>query len=298
MSENIKESSLTSPEDRISTRESPWRPDSNAPELTDEETNRAMNFLNNNEMYKNYPKVERSYLDPPPLNQNIGLISFIPAKGSSPNKNGVYGYAKLRGNFATELEANKRAEFLIRNVDSYHNIYHTFVGRPFPLTTSSNFSAEVEEIDIRKDMSESISDDIKNKKREEKKIIEDIKDREEKLLSESKKAVKDEVVYDSYENYITLKVKKAQLTWTYLEHQKKMKEIVDILVKTRKEIEELDDSYPEYKDKYYDKYMEARESAGLEHSKETETNFVRYMVEDVVIPEVEKLYKEKYTTSV
>ena len=294
-----KENSLTAPEDRTSTRENPWRPDQGAPVLTNVEVDEAIGVLNNTKFMGKFPRVDRSYADPPPPNQNIGLVSFTPAKGATPNESGVYGYAKLRGNFATDIEANQRAEYLIRNVDSYHQIYHTYVGRPFPMTASSDYSAEVEEIDIRKQMSESISSEIKAKKQQEKRAMDDIKEKEEELLTESRKAVRGEEVYDPYDNYITLKVKKAQLSWTYLEHQKKMEEVKGILIKTRKDLEELDEEHPEFKDKYFDKYMEARKNAGLEgkyaESKETsEANFIQYMVEDAVIPEVDALYEETY----
>lgn len=291
---NIKENSLTAPEDRTSTRENPWRPDV-GDALTTEEVKTAMEDLNVNNLEK-YPRLDRSYIDPPPTNQNFGLISFTPAKGSTPNDKGVYGYAKLRGNYTTNIEANERAKYLIKNVDSYHQIFHTYVGRPFPLTVSSDYSAEVDEVDIRKDIAESVSDEIKTKKAAEKRAMNDIKDREEELLTESRKAVNDEEIYDTYDNYITLKVKKAQLSWTYLEHVKKMEEIVPILAKTRKELEDLDAAHPDYKEKYFEKYMDARKNAGLEHSKGVEDNFVKYMVEDATLPAVDEYYEKNFAT--
>ena len=30
--------------------------------------------------------------------QRIGLLSFVPAKGATPNSKGIYGFAKMRGN--------------------------------------------------------------------------------------------------------------------------------------------------------------------------------------------------------
>lgn len=292
------ESSLTSPEDRQSTKEKPWRP-STLPPLNEEDANKAIEELNvSSYLGLQFPRVDRAYADPPIMNQNYGLISFIPAKGSKPNENGVYGYAKLRGNYGSDIEVNQRAEFLIRNVDSYHNIYHCFVGRPFPLTTSSKYSAEVEEIDIRKDLTQSVSSDIKEKKLKEKNEIQEIKQREANLLEESRKAQAGEEVESDFDNYITLKVKKAQLSWTYLEHKKKMEEIQHILVKTRKEIEDLDKVDETFKDKYFDKYMEARKKAGLSDSQvqQTEENFVKFMVEDAVIPELDELYEKTYNS--
>ena len=63
----------------------------------------------------------------------------------------------------------------------------------------------MDQIDIRKKASDVISEDVKNKRQEEKKEIEQVKDREKKLLEESK----EDYVQDPYEQYTVLKVKKA-----------------------------------------------------------------------------------------
>ena len=290
-----QENSLTAPEDRTSTKENPWRPDVNSPPLTNEETTNAMASLNNTTFITKFPQREKQYSDPAIFNQQIGLISFVPAKGASPNEKGVFGFAKLRGNFASDLEANEKAEFLIRNVDSYHQIYHTYVGRPFPITSSSTFSAEINEIDLKKEMASSISSDVKNKKYQEKKEIEDIQEREKNLLEESKAVQENNEQIDPYDNYITLQVKKAQLSWTYSEHKKKMEEIKHIVVKTRKTIEDLDAQYPDYKQMYFDKYKEARDKAGFKDTNENmNQNFIKYMVEDLPLPELDELYLLTY----
>ena len=285
-----KESSLTTPSDRD--KDNQWKPNQDAPSLTLEETKIAYDDLNNNVFVKKFPEVERRYADPPLELQKIGLISFIPAKGASPNDKGVFGFAKLRGNFGTEIEANSRAEYLIRHVDSYHQIYHTYVGRPFPITASSDYSKEVSRVDLRKEMTEDISHDVKKKREKEEKDIEEIKNREQELLTENKRREENpndpELVLDEY---ITLRVKKAQLTWAYLDTEKKMKEMVTILAKTRLNIEEMEEKHPENKDKYFEKYMEARKRSGLDNARHEE-NFIKFMVEDVTIPDVEEKYAE------
>jgi hypothetical protein len=267
MDQNIKnhpeweqENSLTAPEDRD--RENKWRPEQGAPSLSEDEVVAAMKSLNNSKFTEKFPKVDRTYADPPPSLQNIGLISFTPAKGAKPNENGVYGFAKLRGNYASETEADQRAEWLIRNVDSYHQIYHTYVGRPFPITASSDYSAETTEIDIRKQMTESISENVKQK---------------------------EDKTEDPYETYTTLRVKKAQLAWTYLEHYNKMKEIKEIILKTRESINDMENESTEYKQKYFEKYMNARKEAGFKDSKEEfENSFMKFLVEDEILPGIDE----------
>lgn len=281
MSQTQKESSLTSPEDRD--LENKWKPDLSSLPLTNQEAVDAVKDLNITSFTDKFPKIDRTYADPAIAMQNFGLISFIPAKGATPNENGVFGFAKLRGNFSSDIEANQRAEYLIRNVDSYHQIYHTYVGRPFPITVSSSYSAETAEVDIRKETTKTISSSIKNKKEEEQQQIREIKDREEKLLEESKRESS-----DPYEDYITLRVKKAQLSFTYLEHIRKMEEIRDIIIKTRKEVIDLDNEYPEFKNTYYEKYMAARQEAGIKESKDdSQGNFIKFLVEEAVLPGID-----------
>ena len=269
-----KESSITTPEDRD--RENRWKPDQFVPPLSDEEFQNALNQVNDKSFTNTFPRVDRTYADPAIALQNYTLFSFMPAKGATPNENGIYGFAKIRGTFSTEMEADQRAEFLIRNVDSYNKIQHTYTGRPFPVTLESKYSAEANEIDIRKEMAKTVSQNIKDKKDEDYKTMQEMKQKEEALLADSKK---EEV--DPYDDYVTQRVKYAQLSFTFLQHQKKMAEVKDIIIKTRDKIRVMDDEYPDFKHGYYNKYMEAREKAGIQESKmDAEENFIKYMVED------------------
>ena len=274
MSINNRESSLTTPDDRD--RENRWKPDQFAEPLSIEETKEAISELNNATFTSKFSKVDRTYADPAVPMQNIGLFSFMPAKGATPNANGIFGFAKIRGSFSSEMEANQRAEYIIRNVDSYNQIFHTYVGRPFPITLDSKYSADTQEIDIKKEMAKSVSENIKGKKEDEYNTIQEIKRKEEELISDTKKETE-----DPYDEYITQRVKCAQLSFTYLEHQKKMAEIKNIVIKTRDRIKEMDVEYPEFKDSYYQKYMDARQKAGIkEDEKDTQTNFIKYLVND------------------
>jgi len=290
-----RENSLTSPEDRI--RENRWRPDTGIPSLTNEQTEAAMKELNITSFVERFPRADRAYADPPVPLQKIGLISFTPAKGARPNDNGVYGYAKLRGNFETPIEANQRAEELIKHVDSYHKLYHMYVGRPFPITLSSQYSETVSEVDMRKQATESISANIKQTKQDEEKEIEEMRRREEQLLAESEKAKKDEVVEDPEDKYVTLQVKRAQLCWTFLEHAKKMDEVRSIIIKTRRELAEMDVEHPDFRGLYYKKYMDARKKSGLDTKvRSSQDNFIKYMVEDVFLPGIDDLPKDTEPT--
>jgi hypothetical protein len=271
--EHSVENSLTSPLDRDPART--YKPNQGHPALSEDDVKNAMDALDNNKFIRKFLKVERRYADPVEPMQRIGLFSWVPAKGATPDENGFYGMVKLRGNYPTDQEASERAETLIRTVDSYHQIYHAYVGRPMPCTTSSDFSESANEVDLRKAMTQAVSSSIKNKKKTESQQIREIEDREKELLTESKKEDEDPVDF-----YTTLRVKKAQVTWTYLETQKKMEEMKNIIIKTREQIEELEKEDSKYKEEYFKKYCDARAESGLSNSTNDNT-FMKFLVEDV-----------------
>ena len=258
------QTSLTAPNDRTSNTFSIHE----KVDLTHEQTKAAVADLVDKGIVRNYPATERTFADPSIPGQKLCLVSFVPSVDAKPDKDGIYGMIKVRGNYETEEEADDRAELLIRTVDSYHKIFTAFVGKPFPATTSSRWSADTNEIDIKKKVTEVISKDIKRQRMEEKKEIEDIKEREKKLMEDVEKD------FDPYDRYIELRVKKAQLVWTYLETQKKMDEMRDSIIKTREEIGELDEEHPSFLGTYRDKYMDARREAGL---KDDDASFLSYL---------------------
>ncbi len=267
----VEQNSLTSPSDMDP--EKPYRPDSNANPLTVEETNEAFKELYVGDFITKFPKRERAYADPIYSNQVYCLHSFVPSHGAKPDKDGVYGMIKFRGTFPNQEEATARTEYLIRNVDSYHTLYLGWAGRPFPATVDSKYSAEKSEVDIRKKTTEIISKDIKEKKAEEKRTVDDIKEREKNLLDSAREEKEEEPA----EVYTTLRVKKAQLIWTYLETMKKVEQMKESIIQARKDIEEMNAKDPEFEKAFYDKYMEARRTS---HLPDDDESFMKYLLED------------------
>ena len=263
--------SLTSPADKNDTDPKSYK--LGAPALTDEETAAAMSELNVKDFVEKFPRVEKFYADPRHENQVHCLVSFFPSKGAKPDEDGVYGMLKVRGTFATQDEADLKAEYLIRNVDSFHSVYHTYVGRPFPLSADKKYICETKEIDIKKKVVEVTSDEVRKKREEEKQTIEEIKEREKELLAD---VAKSEI--DPYDRYVELMVKKSQLTWTYDATSKKMNEMKNNIVKARAELKELRELNEDYHAKFYERYMEARKKSGLPDS---DDSFIKYMCEDL-----------------
>ena len=118
------QNSLTSPTDKVNGAETTYN--LGLANLTEEEVKSAKSELIVNDFVYKFPRFERFYSDPQLQNQNYGLISFVPSKGATPDTDGDFGMLKIRGTFSTEDEAMLRAEYLIRNGDSYHSIYSCY----------------------------------------------------------------------------------------------------------------------------------------------------------------------------
>ena len=145
--------------------------------LSDKEAEEAVAELSDTTLIKKFPQTERFYADPIYNNQMYCLHSFVPSKNATPDEHGVFGFMKCRGAFHNIEEANDRAEWIIRNVDSYHSIQTGYSGKPFPVCHDfKEFVAETHEVDIRKKAIETLSEDIKRKKEEERRDIADIRE--------------------------------------------------------------------------------------------------------------------------
>jgi hypothetical protein len=264
------QSSLTSPADKNDKDPNSFKLGLS---LSEEDVSNAMNELNVKDFVNKFPRFEKFYADPKVENQTHCLVSFFPSKGAKPDDDGVFGMLKVRGSFATQDEADLKAEKLIREVDSFHSIYHTYVGRPFPLASTKKYICETKEIDIKKKIVETTSEEVRKKREDEKKAMEEIKEREAELL---KDVAQKEI--DPYDRYIELMVKKAQLTWTYNETMKKMNDMKANIIRARSELSSLREQDEDYHTQFFTRYMEARQKSGLPND---DNSFIKYMCEDI-----------------
>jgi len=248
--------------------------------LTDDELHQAKNNLLKDTLL--FPQSVKSINDPIILSQEYGLVSFTPSKDARPNAHGIYGVLKLRGNFPTTQEAQTYAEQLVRNHDSYNEIYTVKVGTSVPLTKESHFVEETDLIDLNEQVNSIVSSDVKEKRKQEQKEIKVIKEREKKLLQENKEILSGDYKQDPLENYIMVRVKKAQLMWTLIENRKRIvNDLIPVIQKVKQEIKDLDKLHPEFDKLYYERYKEARESVGLkDQDSMSYDNFLAYLLDD------------------
>lgn len=243
--------------------------------ITDAQVKEALKENYDTSFTDKFPRFEKFYADPQITNQTFGLVSFTPTKGATPDKDGIFGMLKVRGTFATEDEAMLRAEYIVRNVDSYNSILNVYVGRPFPLAASRKFIKDTTEVEVKKKITEETSGNIRSKRDEEKKTIQEIEERQKELLADVEKTEE-----DPYDLYTELMVKKAQLSWTYKETMRKMEEMKRSIIKAREDIARMKEENPDYHAQYMDKYLEARKKAGLPMD---DASFIKYMAEDIDI---------------
>jgi hypothetical protein len=243
--------------------------------LLDEDQTRAACAALQQDACIDFPRVDRNKYDPIYQNQVYALFTFMPTRGARPDDQGVFGFAKIRGTFETKEEANDRAEWLIRNTDSYHPIVTTYCGKPFPVAVG-NYIKETREIDIRAKATETIRERVKVMRNQEQQDVNDIKEREQRLLSESQP----EYVPEPLEKYVETSVKKANLMWTYMETKKKMATMRDLIVKARQELADMDAQDPSHRERYYQQYMNARRHVSLP-TDQIQDNFMKYLVEDM-----------------
>lgn len=245
--------------------------------LSKDEVMCALKELNNTSFVDRFKRRERFLVDPQiPHDQRFSLISFLPSKTAIPDKDGVYGILKVRGTYETVQQATDRATFLIENVDSYHDMYHVFTGEPFPLSrNNTKYIKDVIEVDIKKKVVEVNSDEIRLKRNEEGKDAKEIKEREKALLAD----VNENKVDDPVERYTELLVKKAQLTWTYVDNMKKLETVKQNIRKAREEINKMDlESNHTYREQSLLRFQEARKQANVPND---DQSFLKYLVEDL-----------------
>ena len=264
--------SLTAPADKVETN-GEYTMKSGEPPLSNDEMQHAFKDLNvNGSLDILYRKLERLYADPKISEQKIALVSFTPSSGATPDKDGIYGMVKVRGVYPTEEEANERAEHLVRAVDSYHKIFHTWVGRPFPLLEGSDFSEEVNKVDLRRKANEITSGHVKKQREIEKIEFEELAERERALIEDVNKTP------DPYETYIECQVKKANLTHMFLQAREKMEAMKKTILECRDIISKADGENSEFRDKYKEDYFKKRDEVGIPRS---EDDFSRFLGEDV-----------------
>ena len=257
-----------------------------SPDLTNEETSKALkSLLQKDYIQLDFPKRTKFRVDPHLPGQSFSLISFIPSRNARPDSQGCFGVLKVRGTFPNINEAERWAENLVRGYDSYSEIDITYVGKDFPIMADNSIYCEsTREIDVRKKIEDTIKENIKQKKEEEKKEIEEIQERQNRLLNEHKET-KQEEEYVDLDYYTQLRVKKANAQYMLDECNKRIKECNEVIDKTQEQISNIDTQHPDYKDEFLQKYKNALDAIGANAAKNP---LIKYMSDENVLSSIKE----------
>jgi hypothetical protein len=230
--------------------------DNKNPVLTDEEVNSAKQSL-----VIQYPKIKRHIIDPPLKHkckkQKYGMFSWYPSKTAKPDINGIYGVIILRGSFETAEDAEKRAEFLIKNEDSKHEFFIAEVGSEKPLCLDNKYARDVKIVETKVDEAKKEQDD--EYKKETDKTRKEIEKRKQELEDDVKRNP-DEINLDYY---ITQLVKMSNINQRLNEQKAEMKKCLDIIKSTKKTVLDIEKDHPEYRTTFIDKMKATFEERGI-----------------------------------
>ena len=242
------------------------------PPLDGDDFKQAVSALYNKSFLEfKFPRTQRFRVDPPISQQNYYCLhSFTPSPGAKADNDGCFGVVKFRGAFGTLEEADAHAEHLIRAVDSLHEIHIGYVGREFPLTLDPLYFNETHEVDLKKKMDEVSRAHAKTVREKENEDMESLKRRERELMDSSKKSADE--IKNEIDHYIALKVKCANILHVRDETLTKLEAFENTRQETLKEIQELDEAHPEFKDSYIDKFMKGLSEVGIK-----DTPLLKYM---------------------
>lgn len=222
-------------------------------ELTDEQTDAAFK-----ELVVRFPKVERLPVDPPVAGQNYGLFSF---KFLPKPVNGVYGFLKFRGAFATQQEWESHAKNIIRTVDSKHHLWPYQQGRWMPITTNEEFAQETLEVSQQEELSNIYNQRETDEQKQQAAKVREIKSRERKLMEEARRKELDKSTLD----YYAQQVMKVQQLESWLEQMRKRKrDMLKALQAGNEEIKRIDGEHPEYADQVDEKIKQIKRDVGLD----------------------------------
>lgn len=217
------------------------------------------------------------FVDPiEPGEPKFALFSFVPGRNIKPDDKGFFGVAKIRGAYHTYAEASKRAEDIIKYVDSSSSIFTQKIGEPFPLVVKG-YADDVDEVQIKEAVETSLRDNDRKKQLEEKKIMDEIRQREEAL----KRDVDPNEPTDPKEVYLEKRVKLAHLTHHIKTLRTQIEECLVKREKCRQELIDMNETDPSLEETYIDRYMNARRQANIPESTDKD-GFMKYLCDDLV----------------
>lgn len=217
-----------------------------------------------------FPRTRKVRSDPEIVGQKFALVSFIPSAGATPDEDGCFGVAKVRGCFNTLEDADEKSDDLIRNYDSYAEIDVVYVGKEFPVMKNNEvYVRETREVDVRNILDKNTRKYLEDKRKKEKEIIEDIKRRQKEIEETPEQEDKDSLDY-----YIKVRVKRANAMMRKNEANSVIKQCANVIEKTGSELADIEEKHPDFTEIYLDRYEKVLKESGINA---TENPLMSYM---------------------
>jgi len=252
-----------------------WKSSKSKP-LTDDELVHAFEDL----YVDKYIKADRKYIDPKVSGQKYALFSFNPTNGSKPDEDGIYGFIKVRGTFNRLEEAEEKSKELIQ-YQSANQIFVCDVGSPTPLQSrvlNKENVVEVDHPDRESDENLKYANLIKEQTTKEKHQIEEIKKKIEYLKED---VTKDPNEKEPLQIYLELNQKRATAAYMYTQHQEKLEETKNIVLRSRQQISDMDQEHPNLKEEYLEHYKKTCEECGIDKAEDNMAIMIKkYFGED------------------
>jgi len=202
-------------------------------------------------------------------------MSFLPRNGATPDPSKVYGDFIMRGCFKSEDQARNRGLKLVKEQDSIYPCFIGEVGVELPLSTDQKYIIVDEVLEPK---TENMNDEMERQTAERKleyeqkrrNALKDLDAQREKLQMESKSTYDDK----SIERYTELRVKLANTYNEIANTESKLKEVHEILDRTKAQVATLDTEFPTYDHDAIHVYEEGLQRVGLTLEN---TNIFKYL---------------------
>jgi hypothetical protein len=215
-----------------------------------------------------YPKVVRTMTDPAIVGQKLSCVSFMLFKEPRKVSKGppVYGYVKMRGNWADQSQATFEASKIIRDIDSKYAIRLAPTGSWVPITDNAAFIEDHLDVNTGEQEFALRDEAVKEKQADDNRIKKELRDREEELKEDGD-------IYDdptSLTYYAMRRVTETTLLDTYDRQYAQLKSTKAVINKVQRELKKLELSNPEYTEQWIDRYNQEREKGGVPLYKQNE----------------------------
>lgn len=221
-----------------------------------------------------YPQVVRSQLDQAIPGQAFGNLSFMLFDKPKVSKLGkpIYGFVKMRGNWIDPATSQREAAKIVKSTDSKFPIKIVQVGAWVPITEDETFVKDMVDVKASEQQPQLRDESIKKKESEAEDKMRQILEREDQLRKNG------DITDDpqSLRYYAMNRVTESKLVEMIEATEKKLVDTKEKLTMIRDKLYNIEQSHPDYSEKWIDCYNEERLKSGIPAFLPAEKQFAGY----------------------